>query len=160
MTSNTPLDPATLRSVLGHFCSGVTIITAVDDGDLVGLTCQSFFSLSLDPPLIAFAPSKTSTSYPRIRSAGVFCVNVLAEDQAEICRAFGRSGPDKWSGVDWAPSANGAPKLAGVQAWLDCSLEAEHEGGDHFLTIGRITDLAGSDKPPLLFYKGKFNGLQ
>jgi len=158
--SASPIDARKMREVLGHFCSGVTIVSAVLDGEPVGLTCQSFFSVSLDPPLVAFSPSRTSTSYPSIRRAGAFCINVLAEEQNDLCHGFGRTGPTKWQGVSWRPGATGSPIIDGVQAWIECRFEAEHEAGDHFLTIGRVVDLQEYDARPLLFYKGKLHGLK
>ena len=95
-------DGAHFRAVLGHFTTGIAIITGMDGGDPVGLTCQSFTSLSLDPPLVGFSPGKSSTSWPRIRRSGAFCVNVLTEDQEEICRVFATTGADKFRGVGLA----------------------------------------------------------
>src|SRR5437764_3231277 len=88
-------NPAAMREVLGHFVSGITVVTAVTDDGPTGFTCQSFSSLSLDPPLVAFAPSLTSRTWPRLREIGRFGVNVLAEGQEEISRRFARSGADK-----------------------------------------------------------------
>ena len=102
-------DEARFREVLGRFPSGVTIVTAVDDGEPVGFTCQAFNSLSIDPPLVALAPGKSSTTWPRIARAGVFCVNVLSEDQQALARVFAVSGADKFSGVGWSKGPHGAP---------------------------------------------------
>ncbi|HEV7870413.1 MAG TPA: flavin reductase family protein, partial [Modestobacter sp.] len=98
------VDPRVMRDVLGHFVSGVTVVTAMGADGPLGFTCQSFSSLSLDPPLVAFAPARTSTTWPRLREAGRFCVNVLAEEQSDLSRQFARSGTDKFAGVSWAPS--------------------------------------------------------
>jgi flavin reductase (DIM6/NTAB) family NADH-FMN oxidoreductase RutF len=155
----TSIDPQHFRHVLGHFPSGVTVVTAALDGELAGMTCQSFFSVSLDPPLIVFSPAKTSTTYPRIRQAGAFCINILAHDQESLCMGFSRSGADKWRDVSWHAGATGAPILDGVQAWIDCRLEAEHEAGDHYLTVGRVIDLQVSQTRPLLYYRGAFGQL-
>lgn len=151
---------ATFKSVLGRFCTGVTVITALADGQPVGFSCQSFSSLSLDPPAVAFFPARTSTSWPRIRAAGQFCVNILAHDQAEICRALGRTGTDKFAGVGWVPSGNGAPRLSGALASIDCELDREIDGGDHTVVIARVTALTEhSEQPPLLFYRAGFERL-
>lgn len=151
--------PADFRSVLGHFCSGVTIVTAASGGELAGLTCQSFFSLSLDPPLVAFSPSRISRSYPLIRQAGAFCINVLSEQQQDLCAAFARTG-DRWRDVDWTPGPTGSPVLPEVLAWIDCRVEAEYETGDHFLTIGRVVALEAREAGrPLLYFKGAFADL-
>jgi len=150
-------DSAHFRTVLGHFCSGITIITAVDAGEPVGLTCQSFTSISLEPPLVAFAPSKTSTSWPRVQRTGVFCVNVLSEQQEDLCRVFAIPGADKFRGVGWRPAASGAPILEDSLAWIDCAVVAEHDAGDHSIVVGKVIDLAAAPGgKPLLFYRGGY----
>jgi flavin reductase (DIM6/NTAB) family NADH-FMN oxidoreductase RutF len=146
-----------MRDVLGHFASGVTVVTAMADGGPVGFTCQSFSSLSLDPPLVVFAPARSSRTWPRLREIGAFCVNVLAEDQQDVSRGFARSGVDRFAGVPWTPSPSGAPVLGGVVAWIDCTLWAEYDGGDHTLVAARVLDLgADSSRPPLVFHRGAY----
>lgn len=149
---------AHLRAVLGHFCTGVTVITGLDAGDPLGFTVQAFQSLSLDPPLVLFSPQKTSHTWRRLRTSGAFCVNILASDQEPLCRAFAASGTDKYRGVGWKPAPRtGAPILNGVLGWVEATVEAEYDGGDHFLIVGRIQDLAlENDGTPLLFYRGGF----
>jgi len=154
------VDPRVMRDVLGHFVSGVTVVTATGADGPVGFTCQSFSSLSLDPPLVAFAPARTSTTWPRLREARRFCVNVLAEEQDELSRQFARSGTDKFAGVSWMPSPHGSPVLDGVVAWIDSELWAEYEGGDHTIVVARVLDLgADGSRTPLLFHRGGY-GLQ
>jgi len=150
-------DGARFRQVLGHFCTGVTVVTSAP-GEPVGLTVQSFTSVSLDPPLVAVCPARTSTSWPRIRSAGVFCANVLAEDQEALARVFATRGADKFQGVGWAPSVSTAsPVLDGVLAWIDCRIEAEHDGGDHLVVLARVVGMGlGRSGRPLLFYRGGY----
>lgn len=148
------------RTVLGHFASGVVLVTGAHDGHPAGLTCQSFFSLSLDPPLIAFAPSKKSTSWPRVSSSGSVCVNILSADQESLARTFAQTGADKFAGVGWSPAANGAPRLHGALAWLDCDIEDSHEAGDHWLVVARVTDLETGHGDPLLFYRGGFGNFR
>lgn len=139
---------------MGRFATGVTVVTALEEGSPVGFTCQSFVSLSLDPPLVALAPAKSSTSWPRIARAGSFCVNVLADDQAALCRTFAVSGADKFDGVAWHPAAvGGAPVIAGSLAWVDCRVELIHDAGDHELVVGRVIDLGVGQGSPLLFYR-------
>ena len=152
------VDPHVLRDVLGHFASGVVVVTArSQDGAPLGFTCQSFASLSLDPPLISFAPARTSLTWPRIREVGTFCVNVLAADHRDLSAGFARSGTDKFAGVDWCPAPSGAPVLEGVSAWIDCTLWAEYDGGDHTIAVGRVQDLgADPSRSPLLFYRGGY----
>nr|WP_085995651.1 flavin reductase family protein [Nocardia transvalensis] len=154
------VDGRSLRAVLGRFCTGVTVITALDGGEPVGFSCQSFTALSLDPPAVCLCPARTSTSWPRIRAAGRFCVNILAHDQEDVCRRLARSGTDKFAGIDWSPSDNGSPRLAGALAGIDCDLDRELDGGDHTIVIGRVTGLREhSDAPPLLFYRSAFDRL-
>jgi 3-hydroxy-9,10-secoandrosta-1,3,5(10)-triene-9,17-dione monooxygenase reductase component len=149
-----------MRDVLGHFVSGVTVVTAMGADGPAGVTCQSFSSLSLDPPLVAFAPARTSTTWPRLREAGRFCVNVLAQEQDGLSQQFARSGTDKFAGVTWALSPSGSPVLDGVVAWIDVALEAEHDGGDHTIVVARVLDLgADASRTPLLFHRGAY-GLQ
>ena len=157
MTEGT--DPATMRTVLGHFPSGVTIVTGMRSEGPAGFTCQSFSSLSLDPPLIVVLPSRSSTSWPPIRDTGRFCVNVLAADQGELSTQFARSGADKFAGVSWTPSGLGSPILSGATAWVDCTLHAVHEGGDHLIVVGAVHDLAAhTGSPPLVFHRGSYTG--
>jgi len=152
------IDQAEFRSVLSDFASGVVVITAMMDGRPVGFTCQSFFSLSLDPPLVAMAPGRSSTSWPKIVKAERLCVNVLAADQEALARVFAVSGGDKFEGVGWAaPSApGGGPRLHGALAWIDCVVEQVHEGGDHFLVIAAVLGVVAGQGSPLLFYRGGF----
>ncbi|MEU9064695.1 flavin reductase family protein [Streptomyces sp. NPDC048430] len=150
-------DPALFRSVVGSFCSGLTVIAATGPQGPLGMTCQSFISLSLDPPLVLFSPAKTSTTWPRIREIGSFCINLLAEDHDQISAQMARSGTDKFAGVTYDLSPLGAPRLAGVTAWLDCILHTEHDGGDHTIVVANVRDLAAThDTQPLLFHRGRY----
>jgi 3-hydroxy-9,10-secoandrosta-1,3,5(10)-triene-9,17-dione monooxygenase reductase component len=155
------VDPQVMREVLGHFASGVTVVTAVTDDGPTGFTCQSFSSLSLEPPLIAFAPARTSQTWPRLRAIGTFCVNVLAEGQDDVSQNFARSGADKFAGVRWSPSVHGSPVLDDVVAWIDGELWAEYDGGDHSIVVARVLDLgADPDRPPLLYHRGSYGLLR
>jgi flavin reductase (DIM6/NTAB) family NADH-FMN oxidoreductase RutF len=153
------IDPVEFRAVLGHFASGVLVVAALDSGQPAGFTCQSFFSLSLEPPLIALAPGKASTSWPRVALADGFCANVLADDQEVVARTFARSGPDKFAGVNWSAGDTGHPHLSGCLAWIDCVIETVHDAGDHHLVIGRVVGLEAGAGRPLLFYRGGFRGV-
>ncbi|MFI9024317.1 flavin reductase family protein [Streptomyces sp. NPDC053560] len=154
--------PEEFRQVLGHFCSGLTIVAGMSGGAPVGFTCQSFSSLSLEPPLVTFSVGRTSTSWPPIRDSGAFCVSILAAPQEALCRAFAVSGADKFAGVAWRPApATGSPTIDGALAWVDCGIEAVHPGGDHLIVVGRVRALkaAGVDADPLLFYRAAFRGI-
>ena len=146
-----------MREVLGHFVSGVTVVTALTAEGPLGFTCQSFSSLSLDPPLVVFAPGRSSRTWPRLRALGRFCVNVLAEGQDELARNFARSGVDKFGGVHWRPSRCGSPVLDDVVAWIDTELWAEYDGGDHTIVAARVLDLdAVPQRRPLLYHRGGY----
>jgi 3-hydroxy-9,10-secoandrosta-1,3,5(10)-triene-9,17-dione monooxygenase reductase component len=146
------------RDVLGRFASGVTVVTSMSNGDPVGMTCQSFSSVSLDPPLVMFIPAKTSRAWPLIQRSGRFCVNFLAADQAELSNTMASRGTHKFADVSWSPSeVSGSPVLDGTLAHLDCTIHSAHEAGDHYVVIGRVLDLAnGEAGDPLLFFEGKY----
>jgi 3-hydroxy-9,10-secoandrosta-1,3,5(10)-triene-9,17-dione monooxygenase reductase component len=150
-------DTAEFKEAMSRFATGVTIVAGLEDGQPVGFTCQSFVSLSIDPPFVAVAPARTSTSWPRIARAGSFCVNVLGHHQQEICEGFAVSGGDKFAGIDWHPApATGAPVIEGSLAWVDCEVELVHDAGDHELIIGKVLDLGSGEGSPLLFYRKRF----
>ncbi|GAA1247249.1 flavin reductase family protein [Pseudonocardia aurantiaca] len=151
------VDGAVMRDVLGHFASGVVVVTANGPSGPMGFTCQSFTSLSLDPPLVSFAPSRTSSTWPRIRDAETFCVNILAADQEHHSAGFARSGVDNFTGVRWRPGRSGAPILEGACAWVHCRLHSEHDGGDHTIVVGRVLELAADhSRRPLLYHRGNY----
>ncbi|MER6449796.1 NADPH-flavin oxidoreductase [Streptomyces venezuelae] len=159
-----PVSPAEFRAVLGNFASGVTVITAPpgeDEAGPAGFACQSFASLSLDPPLVTFMVARTSTTWPRIARAGVFCVNILGAEQGDLCRSFAVSGADKFAGVTHTPApVTGSPRLDAVPAWIDCRIQAVHTGGDHLIVVGRVVAMgAAGEGEPLLFHKGRFGRL-
>jgi 3-hydroxy-9,10-secoandrosta-1,3,5(10)-triene-9,17-dione monooxygenase reductase component len=150
------LSPREFRRVFGHFCTGVSVITALDAGEPVGFSCQAFAALSIDPPLILFCPGKSLASWPRIARAGYFCVNVLAAEQLRVAQAFGTPGADKFGSVGWSMSSDGGPVLDGVLTWAGCSVLAVHEAGDHYIVIGRVTELGSCEAgEPLLYYQGR-----
>jgi 3-hydroxy-9,10-secoandrosta-1,3,5(10)-triene-9,17-dione monooxygenase reductase component len=150
------LDQARFREALGHFATGITIVTATEEGEPVGFSCQSFAALSLDPPMVILAPARSSTSWPRIARAGAFCVNILAEHQEVLCRAFAVSGGDKFEGVEWKPGVTGAPLITGSLATIECTLGAIHDGGDHELVTGHVVGLEIGEGSPLLFYRSGY----
>jgi 3-hydroxy-9,10-secoandrosta-1,3,5(10)-triene-9,17-dione monooxygenase reductase component len=158
-TTAPPIPPERFRAVLGHFCTGITIVTSRDADGPAGMTAQSFTALSLDPPLVLVCPGKSSSSWPRIEAAGAFCVNVLGEDQEELCRGFAVAGSDKFAGVGYVAAPHtGSPLLTGALAWVDCRLDAIHDGGDHVIAVGRVLDLGVETETgkPLLFYRGGY----
>lgn len=152
------MTPERFRHVLGHVPTGVVVATSIDaDGAPAGMSVGSFTSVSLDPPLVAFLPAKTSTSFTQIRAAGAFCVNVLAADQEVVSRAFATSGGDKFAALGWQLSAGGSPVLDGVVAWIDCTVEDVIDAGDHWIVLGRVLDLDVADETlPLVFFRGGY----
>ena len=157
-TGHAAFDAARFRQVLGHFPTGVTVVTAASqDGPPSGMAVGSFTSVSLDPPLVAFLPAKTSTSWPRIRDAGSFCVNILAEDQEHICRVFAGKADDKFEGLGWHRGHNVAPILSDVLAWIACDIDAVHEAGDHYIVVGLVRELEiVHEGRPLVFFRGGY----
>ncbi|MDT7839272.1 flavin reductase family protein [Streptomyces justiciae] len=157
-----PVGPGEFRRVLGNFATGVAVVTspaAEGESGPAGFACQSFSSLSLDPPLVTFMVGRTSATWPRIARAGVFCVNVLAAHQGALCRGFAVSGADRFAGVAYdAAPCSGSPRLADTLAWIDCTIHAVHTGGDHLIVVGRVDALGTGDEDaaPLLFHKGRF----
>jgi len=150
------------RHVLGHFASGVTVLTTCDgDARPTGLTASAFTSVSLDPPLVSFLVATTSTSWPAIRAWGGVSVSVLSHDQQDLCRSFAVSGADKFADVAWTPGPRtGAPRVAGAHAWVDIELKREVPLGDHLLIVGQTMALNTSGSPsPLLFYRGSYHRL-
>lgn len=151
------LDHARFREVLGHYPTGVVVVTATDEAGVpVGMTIGSFSSVSLDPPLIAYLPTSTSRTFQRMRTTETFCVNILAADQEDICRRFA-SGPHDFRDLIGSRSPGGAPILDGTVGWIECTTHDISEAGDHYLVLGRVTDLAVS-RPvqPLLFFQGGY----
>jgi flavin reductase (DIM6/NTAB) family NADH-FMN oxidoreductase RutF len=151
------IDPQEFRATMGQFCTGVVVVTGCLDGQPLGFAAQSFVSLSLDPPLVAVCPAKTSTSWPGIRDSGSFAINILAADQRPVCDAFARSGGDKFAELEWRAGETGSPILEGILGWADCRIESEHEAGDHTIAVGRVVGLERcSEAGPLLFYRGGY----
>ncbi|AXH36924.1 flavin reductase [Humibacter sp. BT305] len=159
----TDFDPRVFRDTLGHYASGITIITGTDEQGPIGFTCQSFYSVSMDPPLVSFSVMTNSTTYPRIRETGRFAVNVLSHHQHTVSNQFAKKGTDKWAGIDWQPTQAGNPVIADTLMWLDCEIWAEHEAGDHQIVIGRVNEISPAEwhrHEPLLFFKGRYRHLR
>jgi flavin reductase (DIM6/NTAB) family NADH-FMN oxidoreductase RutF len=152
------IDAAQFRETLGHYPTGVAVVTVVgENGQPDGMVVGTFSSVSLDPPLIAFFPAKTSASFARLRTAQTFCVNVLASDQEPLCRRIASLGLGKFDGVPWRPASLGSPILEGAVSWIECSFEDIQQAGDHFIVLGRVLDLGVERSTlPLLFFQGGY----
>jgi flavin reductase (DIM6/NTAB) family NADH-FMN oxidoreductase RutF len=153
-------DQDEFRRVLGQFATGVTIITAMADGEPAGVAANSFTSVSLDPPLVLFCVARTSSTWPRIEKARRFAVNILGEHQEELCRLFATKGVDRFANTEWHIGVGGSPVLHDTLAYLDCEFWAEYDGGDHIIVVGRVLDLGLThDAGPLVFFRGKYGRL-
>lgn len=145
------------RDVLGRYCSGVTVVTTISGGEPIGLTCQSFTSVSLDPPLVAFLPTRQSRAFAAIQRAGHFCVNFLGADQMDLSNKMASRGDDKFADVAWSISKSGSALIEGTVGYVDCTVHAVHEAGDHYVVIGKVVDMAvGEDFEPLLYFRGRY----
>jgi 3-hydroxy-9,10-secoandrosta-1,3,5(10)-triene-9,17-dione monooxygenase reductase component len=156
------LNARDFRNTLGQFCTGIVIATGCVDGKPAGFAAQSFSSVSLDPPLVSLCPAKSSTSWPKLRDSGSFCINILAADQKPVCDVFAQSGIDKFAALPWHAGVTGSPILEGVLAYVDCDIEAEHDAGDHTVVLGRVRDvrILDPDGTPLLFFRGAYGHFQ
>lgn len=157
----TTVNEAGFRTVCGYFTTGVTVVTAAGPDGPLGMAVNSFASVSLDPPLVLFCASRTSGTLPGIETSGSFAVNVLASGQEALARGFAGKGGDRFAGVAYRSGVTGSPVLTGALAYLECRIEAEHDGGDHLIVVGRVVDLDVLDEggDPLVFYRGGYRDL-
>lgn len=169
MTANAPTPPfeaAEFRNVLGHFPTGVTVVTGRDGESPAGFTIGSFTSVSLDPPLVGFLPQKDSATWAGMEASGAFCVNVLGRHHADLCWKFAKTGNDaeRFTDVKWHPAPSGSPIIDRAVAWIDCFIEEVHEMGDHYFVLGRVlaleadADESGDGPFPLVFFRGTLGG--
>lgn len=156
-STHTAFDAAKFRQVLGHFPTGVTVITSTGPDGPVGFAVGSFASVSLDPPQVLFCAGQTSSTWPLIRDTGKFCVNVLADDQEDVCRVFAGKSSDKFGEIGWKHSGNGCPRIDGALAYIDCTIGQVVASGDHDVVIGDVVDLdVLHEGGPLLFFRGGY----
>ena len=147
------------RHVMGHFVTGVTVVTTMVDDKPIGMTAQSFVSLSLNPPLVMFCPTQNSYTWEQIEAKGRLCINVLSRKQEAISRTFAAKAGERFDGIGWVPApVTGSPLLENVNAWIDCEIHDVHPGGDHLIVVCRVLALAAPDDAgePLAFYLGKY----
>lgn len=152
------LDAREFRNALGNFATGVTIVTTLaETGERLGITANSFNSVSLDPPLVLWSLGRNAFSLPAFETSGRFAINILADDQQSISTQFAKAGADKWAGVDIETLETGCPIVKHCLAAFDCRTHAVHDGGDHLLFLGRVVAMrAEREARPLLFYRGKY----
>ena len=151
------IDPDRFRQVLGHLPTGVTVVTAHHPSGPVAMSANSVTSVSLQPPLILFCPAKSSTSWPKIHAGGRFCVNVFAAHHEEISQRFAAVGVDRFAGVAWHSRPSG-PALDDAVAWIECTIDAVHEAGDHLIVVGAVDQLETreGEANPLVFFRGRY----
>jgi flavin reductase (DIM6/NTAB) family NADH-FMN oxidoreductase RutF len=154
------LDPATLRRVLGAYPTGVTALAALVDGEPVGMAANSFTSVSLDPPLVSVCVATTSSTWPRLRRATRLGVSVLSHEQEAASRSLASRGVDRFAGLSWHATEDGAILLDGASAWFDCAVEREIRAGDHEIVLLNVHGL-GTDPltPPLVFHGSRYRRL-
>ena len=153
-------DQTELRSALGSFATGVTIITTRGaDGRDYGLTANSFNSVSLDPPLVLWSLNRNSASLAAFMASESFAVHVLAADQQPLSNRFARKGEDKFAGLSLARGLDGAPLLEGCAARFECRSRHRYEGGDHWIFVGEVAAFRHCHKPPLVFHGGRYEVL-
>jgi 3-hydroxy-9,10-secoandrosta-1,3,5(10)-triene-9,17-dione monooxygenase reductase component len=146
------------RHVLGHYPTGVAVITARTPDGPAGMSMNSFTSLSLEPPLVLFCPAESSRTWPLLRRAGKIAINVLSAGQKGVSRAFAARSADRFAGLAWTVGANGAPLLVDALGWLECSVQAEYPAGDHLVVIAGIDRMGVHEEivDPLVFFKGAY----
>lgn len=156
---NAELDPVAFRRALGEYVTGVTVITAEGgNGERIGMTMNSFNSVSLDPPLVLFSVARQALSLPALESAKGFCVNVLSRNQQDISGRFAKAQTDKWADTAWTPGYMNAPLLAGAQAHFECAPYATYDGGDHVIFVVRVVRFATQPQnEPLVYFRGRYS---
>ena len=152
-------DPRAFRAALGKFATGVTVITCQSGSGPIGITANSFASLSLDPPLVLWAPAKSSQRYPFYMAAEHFAIHIMGAEQTDICSGFARDG-DAFETLDWEKGAHGVPLLAGCLSRFECTRTAQHDGGDHSIIVGRVTRVTTRPGTPLTFFCGKYRAIE
>ena len=155
------LEARSFRDALGRFATGVAFVTAAPDGEPAGLIVNSLTSVSLEPPMVSFCPSRSSLTWSRMRRAGRFGVNVLGRQHERFAMRATPAGADRFAGVEWKPGRGGVPLLADALASFECEILAEHPAGDHWIVVGRVDDVRISPlNDPLVFFAGAFGALR
>jgi flavin reductase (DIM6/NTAB) family NADH-FMN oxidoreductase RutF len=155
-----PIDDTQFRQVMGHFASGVTVVTTELQGQLYGLTVSSFTSLSLDPQLILICIDRKLGTHEILQAAGRFAINILAKDQEHLSRRFASRDIDKYQGVAYHVGGQGVPLLEGVLATIECRIHSTAPGGDHTVFVGEVVDAQVFEGEPLLYYRSGYHELQ
>ena len=153
------MTPQEFRRVLGHLPTGVTVITARTQEGPVGMAANSVTSVSLEPPLVLFCPSRTSETWPQLRESGRFTINVMAHHHEDLTVRFAAKGVERFAGLDCVDGPTG-PRLHDALAWIDCELRDEHDAGDHTIVVADVLEINSAPeeqlKPPLVFFRGRY----
>ncbi len=160
MSEVSPFDSRAFRDVLGRFPTGVAVVAATHEGASGGVSIGSFFSISLEPPLVGFCIGSSSASWALIRTAGSFVVNILSDGQQELSNRFASKDADKFAGLEWQPAESGrGPRIAGCLGYLDCDIDQVVPAGDHDIVVGRVAalELGVSGGDPLVFFGGRYH---
>ena len=150
-------DERELRNALGRYATGVTVVTTLAPTGPLGITANSFASVSLDPPLVLWSPARKSSRFAAYEAASHFAIHVLAEDQRPLAEHFARIG--SFDGMPHRPGLGDAPLIEGCAARLECRHAAQFDGGDHLICVGEVLRIEHSDRPPLLYHGGGYRGL-
>jgi flavin reductase (DIM6/NTAB) family NADH-FMN oxidoreductase RutF len=154
------IDSIELRRVMGHFATGVTVVTTItSSGEPSGLTANAVASVALNPPLVLVCVDKTAETHPHLSESKTFTINILSEQQENLSRRFAGKGPDKFAGVGYRPGANQVPILDGVLAYMECTVVNAYEGGDHTIYLGEVQEASTYEGRPLLFFRGGYRQL-
>ena len=154
------VEPQAMRAAMACFATGVTIVTTLDiNGHPIGLTVNSFNSVSLEPALVLWSLARSSDSLPVFAANTVFAVNILAADQLDLCHQFASKTADRFAGVDWTPGLHGVPVLSGSVASFECTTAQRIAGGDHEIFLGHVHRVSVTDTPALFYGQGKFGQL-
>ena len=155
-----PFDQVELRHHLGRFTSGITVVAGLTAQGPVGMACQSFTAVSLEPPRVLICPMKASRSWAALARTGQFAINVLGEQQADLCSVFGRPGVDKFAAIEWSPApVTGAPRIEGVIACFECRVAQTVDAGDHWIVLADLLSIEKAAGDPLLFDRGTYRRL-
>lgn len=151
------IDPAVYREAMGHYPTGVAVVTGFHEGQPIGMVVGTFTAVSMEPPLVAFMPQKSSGTYALLARSASYCINVVAADQLDLCRTMAGRGEDKFSHVSWTTSEYGAPQLADAVAHVHCRPSQEVEAGDHWIVLCSVEAMEVT-RPvtPLLFFQGAY----
>ncbi len=156
----TPTDTLALRGALGCYATGVTVVTTMTPDGPLGMTANSFASVSLDPPLVLWSPARKSARFPAFEAASHFAVHVLGEHQKELSDAFAQTGFEPFEKLHFETGEGDVPLLEGCAARFECIQSAGHDGGDHLIVVGEVLRFQSSDRSPLLYHRGNYASIK